>query len=135
MNNLTIDTGAVQLTINNDPNRVITFNPSDVVFAERFYALMQDFSVKQAEFQARTNELASRDDLAGNIALMRDACEYLRGQVDGLFGAGTSQMVFGDVLSLDAFAQLFEGLTPFIRAARDEKITKYTMKPSERVMK
>jgi hypothetical protein len=134
MDNLTIDTGVKRLTVNGDPNRVITFNPSDVVFAEKFYALMQDFSVKQAEFQTRTNELANHDDLAGNIALMRDACEYMHAQIDNLFGAGTSRVVFGDALSLDAIAQLFEGLTPFIKSARDEKIAKYARKPQGRVM-
>jgi hypothetical protein len=135
MHNLTIDTGAKYISINDDPNRVISFNPFDVGFAERFYTLVKDFEIKQKEFATRAEMLAGETNLAGSITLMRDACEYMRGQLDSLFGAGTSQTVFGDVLSLDAFAQFFEGITPFIRAARDEKIARYTVKPNDRVMR
>ena len=36
MNNLNFNEGYKEFTINNNPNRVIRFNPTDVGFVERF---------------------------------------------------------------------------------------------------
>ena len=133
MDNLTIDTGVKSLTINGDPTRVITFNPSDVNFAERFYSIMGSLKKKQEEYQRRSKELETDKvdesgvpvNLPGNLALMRDACEFMRGQVDDLFGPGTSQTVFGDALALDMFAQFFTAITPHIQSTRAEKMKNY----------
>lgn len=145
MESLRIDTGAKRVMINDDPNRVIVFNPSDVAFAERFYRLIGEFQDKQAEYQRRAEELEQNavvnengipSNLAESLALLREACEFLRAKIDDLFGAGTSEKVFGDALSLDAFEQFFEGITPFVQTARSDKMTRYVSKKvSGRVMK
>ena len=133
MDSLRIDTGVKTLMINDDPANTISFNPSDVVFAEKFYGLIRDLEKKQADFQARAAELEAAGvdadgvpvNMAGNLALTREICEYMRGQIDSIFGAGASQRLFGDALSLDAFEQFFSGISPFIQAARSEKTAKY----------
>lgn len=145
MESLRIDTGVKRVMINDDPNRVIVFNPSDVAFAERFYRLIGEFQDKQAEYQRRAEELEQNavvnengipSNLAESLALLREACEFLRAKIDDLFGAGTSEKVFGDALSLDAFEQFFEGITPFVQTARSDKMTRYVSKKvSGRVMK
>ena len=145
MESLRIDTGVKRVMINDDPNRVIVFNPSDVAFAERFYRLIGEFQDKQAEYQRRAEELEQNavvnengipSNLAESLALLREACEFLRAKIDDLFGAGTSDKVFGDALSLDAFEQFFEGITPFVQTARSDKMTRYVSKKvSGRVMK
>lgn len=145
MESLRIDTGVKRVMINDDPNRVIVFNPSDVAFAERFYRLIGEFQDKQAEYQRRAEELEQNavvnengipSNLAESLALLREACEFLRAKIDDLFGAGTSEKVFGDALSLDAFEQFFEGITPFVQTARSNKMTRYvSQKVSGRVMK
>jgi len=53
---LTIDTGEVRLAINDDPNRVISFNPNDVVFAEKFYQFEQEFLEKEEEFRGKAEK-------------------------------------------------------------------------------
>lgn len=134
-NNIRIDSGEIRLTINDDPSRVISFNPSDVVFAEQVYALMVRFEEKSEEFLKRSAELDElgdeeiiRED-AGNVTaslkLLRDACEFMRKELDKVFGEGTSQTAFGDVLNLDMFVQFLDGITPFISDARQNKIKKY----------
>jgi hypothetical protein len=143
MDSLKINTGIKRILINDGPE-FIEFNPSDVAFAERFQSLIADFRGKQAEYQARAAELDNQEldadgipvNLTDGLALMREVCTYMRGRIDWLFGAGTSQKVFGDALVLDAFAQFFEGVTPFIQAARSEKAAQYSRpKQSGRVMK
>lgn len=133
MDNLNINLGIKRITINGDPNRVIEFNPSDVAFAERFYALMGDLNAKQAEYQKRAKQLESNSvttdglpvNFAANLALMREVCTFMRSKIDDLFGPGTSQTVFEDNNTLNMFEQFFTGITPFIQAARAEKTARY----------
>ncbi len=134
MDSIHINTGVKRLAINDDPERVITFNPTDVVFAERFYALMRDFETKQGDYQQRAEalDLVTATDpnglpvnLADRIAFMREICEYMHQQIDTLFGAGTALKVFEGALDLDAIGQFFEGITPFVKTARQDKLAKY----------
>lgn len=135
MPNINIDDGVVRLTVNNDPNRVITFNPADVGFANRFYGLIEEFIAKQQEYHGRALALDKqngkdkyglpRNGKAG-FALLLEICEYMRGVIDEVFGAGTSQAAFGNANTLTMFEQFFNGVTPFIEAARAPKLAKYT---------
>jgi hypothetical protein len=134
MESIRIETGVKTLMVNDDPTRVISFNPGDVAFAERFYQLLKDFEVKQVEYQKRADELDARQgvdefgapaNLADGIALMRDICNFLRERIDHLFGTGTSKAAFGDAMSLEMFEQFFAGIMPYIQKARSAKLEKY----------
>ena len=147
MDSIRIDIGEKRVAINDDPSRVIIFNPTDVTFVERFYELLRDFELKQVEYQERFDSLEiEKIDNRGlparaneYIALLREVCEYMRDQVDRLFGAGASQAAFGDAMTLDMFAQFFEGITPFIQTARSARTEKYAppkkQPHSKRIMK
>lgn len=120
--------------INDDPNRVIAFNPNEVGFAERFYSLIQDFEQKHTEYLRRAKELdedQSVDNLglplntAARLVFMREVCEYLHAGIDRLFGAGTSQMVFEGALGLDMIGEFFEGIVPLVQQTRAQKVTPY----------
>jgi hypothetical protein len=127
MDSITITTGVKRVCINGDETRVIEFNPSDVVFAERFYELMAAFKAKEADYLARSRALdeAGDEQAPEALALLREVCEFLRAQIDRLFGAGTSQKAFGDTLEFAVFEQFFEGMTPFIQADRARKVERY----------
>jgi hypothetical protein len=146
MDSLRIDTGVKRVCINDDPSRVIEFNPEDLAFAEGFYSLIKEFEAKQAEFERHANELdAHRDEkdehglpanMADGLAFLREVCDFGRAKIDDLFGAGTSQKAFGDARTLDGIEQFFVGITPFIKSARDEKVRRYLNdQNSGRVMK
>lgn len=137
MDSLKIDVGEKRIAINGDESRLLIFNPSDTLFVERFYKLIGEFESKLTDYQKRSKELeadtrANGHDLPANMGarleLIKEACEYSRESIDKVFGAGTSQTVFGDTLSLNAVQQFFEGITPFISAVRSEKIAKYIVK-------
>lgn len=141
MDSIKIISGVKNIAINDDPERVISFNPTDVVFAEKFYNLLGEFQDKLKEYQDRsaTIEAAAEVDennlpvnLPDRIALLREVCEYMRGRIDYLFGPGTAQKVFEDALSLDMFEQFFTGITPFIQQARADKVSKYSNKQPKR---
>jgi hypothetical protein len=137
---LRIDTGEKHIAITNangDVRGEIVFNPADVLFAERFYKVVGEFDVKLTEYQSRYEEVGKDTDEHGvllhaenNLQLLRETCEYIRGQIDYLFGEGTSQIAFGDAMVLNMFEQFFDGITPFIQTARVQKISQYMPPPN-----
>lgn len=144
MESLRISTGGVRLCINDDPNRVISFNPEDLAFAERFYALLGDFEEKEKDYQAKaealqqnteTDDLGIPKNFGAALALLHETCDFMREKIDGVFGAGTSQTVFGDANTLDMFEQFFTGITPFVRKSREKRVLKYTGKQKPGVLK
>jgi hypothetical protein len=133
MDSIRVETGIKRIQINDGPE-FIEFNPSDVVFAERFYQLIKDFEIKQKEYEVRSLEIekiTGKDEngipnnLPEGLALIREVCEFLKEKIDVLFGKGTSKKVFGDALNLNMFEQFFSGITPFIQVTREEKIAQY----------
>lgn len=141
MDSIHIDTGEKRIAVNGDPERVIVFNPTDVIFAERFYALIGEFESKLTEYQDRSKSLDVEDVKDKNgiplnsderLALLHEVCEYIRERIDYLFGKGTSQKAFGDALALDMFTQFFKGITPFIQNSRTSKVEKYVNPVAER---
>lgn len=120
--------------INDDPNRVIEFNPNEVGFAERFYSLIQDFEQKHTEYLRRAEELDEDQsvdglglplNIAARLVFMREVCEYLHAGIDRLFGARTSQIVFEGMLGLDMIGEFFEGIVPLVQQTRAQKVTPY----------
>lgn len=135
-----IDTGEVRLLINDDENRVIAFNPNDISFLEAFFELLEDFEKKEKEFRNEERVLNANKDvdghglpknIKGKIALTRKICRYMREKVDSVFGEGTSDTAFGKANTMDMFSQFFEGVTPFIKSARDDKTSKYLNSASQ----
>jgi hypothetical protein len=126
--------GARRVLINDGPT-YIEFDPSDVLFAERFYALMGELDTEQEKFTTRLRELDAdggngKDGMPSNmparLQVMREACDFFRGKIDQLFGEGTSQAVFGDSRSMMQIRQFFQGLTTFIGEDRTKRVAKYT---------
>lgn len=131
MENINISSGAVELTIDNDPARVIRFYPTDVAFAEGFFALAAEFQRKQREIQQKINDIraSSMTDFEKNleaVKLEREAFDTMRTGIDNTFGAGTSDTVFGQRNTIDMVARFFKGVTPYVRKARQSEIERYT---------
>jgi len=142
---LHIDSGVIQLTVNDDPTRVVKFNPTDILFIERFYQMQKDFMQKQKSFLERSkqlDELNKELDESGNpvhaeesIQFLHEICAYMYEQIDKLFGEGTSQTVFQGMMSLDMIIQFFNSIIPFIEGARTEMVEKYVQKENTEIMK
>lgn len=144
MNNLTIISGKIKLCVNGDESRVIEFNPNSLEFTEKFYELIEDFEKKVAESEKILTELEqdkSKNSLGiptntkASLALTRELCDYMCEKIDYLFGKGTSKAAFGDEMQLDMIEQFFNGITPYIAAARGKAVEKYTGAKNSRVMK
>ncbi len=139
--NLNINTDRVRLTINDDPSRVISFNPNDVGFVDRFYKMIKDFEIKSNEYKNKEKELEAdntKDEYGlplntqAQLDNLTDCCKYIREQIDAVFGEGTSQTVFENDNAIEYFTEFFEGIAPYITSVRSKKINKYTEIISEK---
>jgi hypothetical protein len=139
VDSLQINSGEKRIAINQDPDRMIVFNPSDVMFAEKFYRLVGDFQSKSKEYRAQFEELEKVTDtdehgfplnMSARFDMLKEVCEYINGQIDNLFGKGAAEKAFKGAMELDLYSQFFEGMTPFVQQARKDKLAKYTTQAS-----
>ncbi len=143
MDSLRLNHSTIRLAVEDDPNRVISFNPADVGFVERFYGLINRLEEKEKEYQARIQQVdeTAKDEhgLPANfgeqLQIIKDICSDLRAEIDEVFGAGTSQAAFGEINTLGMFEEFFMGITPYIQQARGEKLQKHLGKKKGKVMR
>jgi hypothetical protein len=136
MDTLRIDTGHKKVQINDGPE-FIEFNPTEVNWGRRFERLrsdvktrMDEMSAKIAGIEKRAQELNEETPaMIEEVNNLRDeVCVFIREKIDILFGTGTSQKVFGDLMSEYAIASFLEGIAPFIQSGREQMVTKYLPK-------
>jgi len=130
---INIDSGLIELAINEDASKIISFNPEDTSFAERFYRLIKtihDYEQRHAALFAdeTKDELGLPKNSEERISLFKEANEFMRDQVNVMFGDNAAEYVFENSVSFSKFAQLVEGVTPYFKTARKEKVKKYTAK-------
>lgn len=140
MESLSIRGKAVELMIDDDPTRVIRFFPTDVEFAEAYFALCAEFdkarqSIADREADMESEGLGEIELAARRVELTKEAFDILRRGVDNTFGPGTAQTVFGDRNNLTMAARFFRGVTPYIREARKKEIARYTEETRGGVLK
>lgn len=125
-----IDAGEVTLLVNDDTSRVIKFNPEDILFVERFYELLGGFEGVQKKFQDKLDAIPDNEESTAPkvIEVIEEACDYLMEQIDSVFGAGTSEAAFAGAKSLSQIEQFFLAIAPYVKAKRQDKVTKYQSK-------
>lgn len=142
MNSLKIDSGVKSFCINDDPSRVIRFNPSDVYFAERFYELVQEFKGdgKREGMDARFKRESEKADSLPEgekepftFNLLREMDTYFREKLDYAFGEGTSEAAFGNVNIVSrtdngqtVLENFLDAVSPVIAEARSRQLQKHT---------
>lgn len=128
-----IQTETKRLLING--SYTLEFDPSDILFVERWYRLLKEFSQKRKavteQYKAlKADKKKDEDGLNANtqkyIDLTKELCQFQRAEIDRLFGEGTSQGVFGDVLSMQMLQSFFQVVTPYVAAAREKKLEPYS---------
>lgn len=139
MNNLNISSGAVELMIDNDLNRVIRFYPTDVEFAEGYFSLISEYEKRQKEAERKLNEIRNgpgteREKITQELEVSRDVFDFIRSSIDRMFGPGTSQTVFGNRNNPSMAVRFFRGVAPYIREARLKEIDRYTKNTGSEVM-
>lgn len=112
MTNLVLEDGYREFTINNDPDRVIRFNPTDTAMVERF-------KKSQKALDALIGELGETKPDNMEEALERLDTAIKR-EVDAIFNQPVSEKVFGKQSPMTMiggkplFERFFEAVIPVI---------------------
>lgn len=145
MQNIRIDDGLKEFTINNDPNRVVRFNPSDVNLLDRFdraYKAIEEEQEKikeDIELETNGEPLENQEDYEEALNIIRKANNLIKDQIDFIFDSEVSDVIFGNqspmstVKGKPLFERVFEAIKPILekeiteeQKASDKRISKYT---------
>lgn len=150
--NINLNEG-IRLLVNNDPQRVVSFNPKDVNFTKKFYSLLDFLEEKQKEYEEKAKKAEANTavrtvktdgesiEIPANIEdimeLVSDICDELNSEIDKIFGDGTSWALFQGAKIFDddnnQYIQFFKGISPYIEDIRKDVKAKY--KTSSKALK
>jgi hypothetical protein len=129
-----IDSGVKRIAINDDPERVIEFNPHDTKFAEKLYKAYGDLARLEKEYSKRAEEIGANveadelnvpKDFGPFIEIQDEMLADILEQIDFLFGAGASERIFQGDVTTYTVKQFLEGVQQYIIPERAEVIEKY----------
>ena len=123
MQSIRFDDGFKEFMINDDPNRVIRFNPADYGIIERFNTARKDILAEMDKLQKDIDIKPDgtpdvpEDELEEAAGMMSKARKLICDKVDYIFGSPVAEIVFGNQSPLSSVKgiPLFER---FIRAAQ-----------------
>lgn len=131
METLIIDEGLKSFAINNDENRVIKFNPSDMSILHRVEETLTNVEKEMKKYEDKKIDGKTEKKIS----------EFICGQIDYIFNAKVSDVVFNGTSPLSTikgvpyYVRFIEAVKPIIeeeilseRKASEEKIKKYTEK-------
>jgi len=136
MQSIRFDDGYKEFMINDDPNKVIRFDPADFGIIERFNTAMKNIekaseTIKNdIDINPQGEPLSELEEAAEAVAKVN---KLIKDQIDYIFDSPVSDMVFGNKspLALVKGVPLFER---FIMAAKEviEKEVKKEMEASQK---
>lgn len=145
LRNLNFDDGYKKFMVNNDPNRVVRFNPADINLLDRLDQAQKRIEEEQKKLQEDVEllpngEPASDEENHNEILTgLRSINKLIKDQVDYIFDSEVADIVFGKQSPLSTvkgkplFERFLEATKPFLeeeiakeQKASQERINKYT---------
>jgi hypothetical protein len=126
MQTLKIKTGLISLQIVDDDGierGVFSFNPADVKVARRVTDLIEDYKVKQVEFNKKQESCETTED---RIKLLDEIVDYFKDSINTVWGENSSKVLFGNASTLQMFDDFFDGIAPYYQKESKKRISKYT---------
>lgn len=118
-NKIVIDTGVKSLDIIRDGENVgvFRFNPSDYDEAMRHAGIVSELEEKQSEYITKAKALDESGTAKDKVDFLAGFTRDMRDKIDSVYGDGTSDMLFGDALVIEAVLSFFNQLKPFYAEA------------------
>lgn len=143
MKDLELNTGIIELAIQGDKSRVLRFNPTDANTIDGFCNLVNNINVKLAELAGEEERIIKSDlpDLEkirsrNKLSLKID--RFFREELDLIFGAGTSNLVFEDLCTSAltgtgefVFINFIYAILPYFEEEMDERTKKLNASAEE----
>ena len=128
MEQLQISTGKISLQIIDDDGEVrgaFKFNPEDIKSARKIADLIEEYKVKSVEYADRAKLIETPED---NVRLLDEIVDYFKTSLDGVYGIGTSAILFGNASTLEMFDDFFSGIRPYYEKASKKRKTQFKNK-------
>lgn len=130
MNSIKIRDTKVRLKVNDDENMIISFDPDDVGFIERYYGLVDFLNKKQNDYITEAQNIDNSDETKEiktrkGIKLLAKMCKDIKEQFGIVFGEDIINKIFGNSLNQKMFEDFLYGIAPYINKNRAEKLSKY----------
>lgn len=125
MGKLIINTGVISLDIEDSDGTkrgTFRFNPRDILIAKRMLDMQAELNEKMSEFQQREEAITKPEE---KVDFLYEVTEYYRKKIDDIFGAGSSQILFGDAHTLGMISDFVDGVTPYFNTASKNRMDKY----------
>lgn len=140
MQNLRIDDGLKEFTINGDKNRVIRFNPADLNLLDRLDQAEKTITKTQEELEKDIKlDASGKPERKEDIEFIRKVNKLIKDQIDFIFDAEVAEVVFGNQSPLSSvkgrpfFERFFDTIKPVLekeiiaeREASEKRMSKYT---------
>ncbi len=121
---LSLASHLLRVPVERDGVRVgeLCFSPDDPAFLNRFYGLLSSLDERRKDLAALSQD---ENLLAESLTALERAYAETQNEIDIVFGAGTSQMCFGDGCSTALLEQFLSGVADVLRPSRTEKLEHY----------
>jgi len=128
-----------EIMFDDDPARVIRFNTEDVHLRARLFDFAKDAARKEKEVQAKIAEIETVEgegeegfplQVDASVKLMVELADYFMAGLDGVFGEGTSAMVFADGFDFESFTTFLSFVLTKFEAKSSAKIEERLNKPT-----
>lgn len=145
MQSIRFDDGYKEFMINDDPNRVIRFNPADYGILERFdiasKEMIQELETIGSDFDLNPDGTprVPESEIEEAAKLLAKTRKVICDKVDYIFGSPVSEIVFGSqsplssVKGIPLFERFINAARPFIESevikeqkASQKRVEKYT---------
>jgi len=145
MQSLRFDEGYKEFCINDDPNRVIRFNPSDYGIIERFNKARKEILAEmekiQKDFDLKPDGSPDvpEDELEETAGIIEKVRKLICDKIDYIFGSPVSEVAFGkqsplsSVKGVPLFERFIQAAQPIIeeevrkeQKASQKRVSKYT---------
>ena len=145
MKNLDLGEEYVELTINNDENRVIKIDLSDLGILERIsesYKKIEEFQNAHKDIEIKADGTVA-DGLLQSAEVLQSFRELINEQIDYILDSKVSNIVFGNknplstVKGIPLYERFLNALKPYINeiAKREEKESKKKIEKYMKVLK
>lgn len=129
MESIKIQSGTIKLAINEDPDRIVSFNPTSVSFVEKLQSLMSEVNKKEAilsEKLKNANEIEEDNRrIKDTLSVYKEMLDFTSTSIDNVFGKGTSDVVLNGEDDLDLLFQFLEGASLYVQEVRSRAVQKY----------
>lgn len=126
MESLQVRTGQMGLKILDDfgnERGIFKFNPEDINSAKAVLSIQKQMPQFEAEYDKKVKAAKTDED---KIKCLDETVIEVESLIDQIFGAGSSDVLFGGAKTLSMFFDFFDGIQPYYDKAAKNRVAKYS---------